>query len=127
MILGLYCPAKPWPGFCYTEADMPKKAKQQISNRKIIYAVLIAMLPIYAAFAVQFVPRAHHGTYDGMGWPFLVCGPVDSLADIGLLLANASIIISAIYILVLLSAAIRFKYFNQAADGTPLKKSKKKH
>ncbi len=103
------------------------KKKQQISSLKTLYLAIIVLLPIYAAFALQFVPREHEGDYaGGQGWPFLVCGPVDQVSDVGLLLANASIIFSAIYILVLGSAMLRFRLLGQAADGTPLKKTKRK-
>ncbi len=85
------------------------------------------MLPIYAAFALQFVPRVHEGDpTGGQGWPILVCDQVDEVGDIATLLLNASIIVAAVYILVIASAVIRLKFLGQAPDGTPVKRPKKK-
>ena len=104
---------------------MPKK-KQPISTLKTVYLITIVLLPVYAGFAVQFVPRAHHGDPSGaQGWPFLVCDKVDELTDIGLLLINASIIFSSIYLLVLISAILRYHFMGQDAAGNKLKKPRK--
>ena len=103
-----------------------KKKTPELPTLKSIYLILIVMLPIYAAFAVQFVPREHNGDPSGgQGWPFMVCDQVDEASDIGLLLLNASIIFFSVYILVLLSAVLRFHFLGQGADGTPIKKKRK--
>lgn len=105
---------------------MPKK-KPQISTLKSVYLALIVLLPMYAGFAVQFVPREHHGDPSGgQGWPFIVCEQVDEAGDIGLLLINASIIFFSIYILVLLSSVLRYRYLGQAPDGSKIKKPSRK-
>ena len=97
------------------------KSKKKISNVKLVYLLVIMILPIYASFAIQFVPRWHQGGYNGQGWPFIVCGPINQFTDVGLLLINASLITSAIYGLVILSAVVRRNFFHQAADGSRIK------
>lgn len=69
-------------------------------------------------------------TYDSAGWPIQVV--VDQAAKdysapqhLGGLLANVAIISTAVYVLVLLSAGLRYKYMNQAPDGTKIRKKSK--
>lgn len=116
----------PWALLFAIMGRMQSKKIEHRSTAKIVYSILILFLPIYAAFAVQFVPREHHGIPgEGQGWPFIVCEQVNEVGDIATLLLNATIIFTSIYLLVLASAVVRYKYFNQAPDGTPVMKRKK--